>query len=63
MKKFEIRVGFNFTYAPTVFERVTFDAENEEQAKQKAKLYGQILQKDYRDEHCTVFISDIHETR
>lgn len=63
MKKFEICVGLNFTCAPTVYEKVEFEAGDKNEAIQKAELYGQILKKDYRDEHCTVFISDINEIR
>ena len=63
MKKYEIRVGFKMTCADTKYETVIFDAMSPDDAIEKAKKYGEILRKDFRDEYCTVFISEVHEKR
>ena len=63
MKKYDVKIGFQMTCAPTVFESVSFDAETPEQAIKKARLFGEIFKREFRDEHCVVFISDVRERR
>lgn len=63
MKKYNIKIGFHMTCAPTVYENVSFEANNQEEAIKKAKFFGEIFKKDFRDEHCVVFVSEINEKR